>query len=92
MLTLSYTASEHLALMLADAEAPDDAVMRLVANDDECGLEIDTVQPGDTTFVHAKKTVLAIDEQVSELLANQKLVVDVTDDKPRLKLTEQRQE
>ncbi len=51
-----------------------------------------TVQPGDTTFDHAEKTVLTIDEQVSELLANQKLVVDVTDDKPRLKLTEQRQE
>ncbi len=55
MFTLSDTASEHLALMLAHVEAPDDAVMRLVANGDKCGLEIDTVQPGDTTFDHAEK-------------------------------------
>ncbi len=92
MFTVSDTASEHLALMLAHVEAPDDAVMRLVANGDKCGLEIDTVQPGDTTFDHAEKTVLAIDEQVSRLLTNQRLVVDVTGDIPKLKLMQQRQE
>jgi len=36
-----------------------------------------------------RKTVLAIDEQVSELLANQKLDVDVTGDQPELTLMEQ---
>ena len=39
-----------------------------------------------------RKTVLAIDEQVSELLANQKLDVEVTGDQPELTLMEQRQE
>ncbi len=92
MLTLSYTASEHLALMLAQAEAPDDAVIRLVANDDEFGLQIDTVRPGDATFDHAEKTVLAIDEQISRLLANKNLDVVVTGDEPELRLMEQRQE
>ena len=90
--SVSYTASEHLALMLAEANTPDAAVFRLVVKNDETELEIDTVQPGDTTFDHAEKTVLAIDEQVSRLLANQRLVVDVTGDIPELKLTEQRQE
>ncbi len=92
MLTLSYTASEQLALMLAEAEAPDDAVFRVVAEDDELGFEIDTVQPDDATFDHAEKTVLVIDEQISRLLANKKLVVDVTSDEPELTLMEQPQE
>ncbi len=59
MFTVSYTASEHLALVLAHLEAPDDAVIRLVANDDGIGFAIDTAQPGDATFAHAEKTVLA---------------------------------
>ena len=89
MLTLSYVASEHLALMLAQAVAPDDAVIRLVVKDDKIGFTIDTIQPGDATFDHAEKTVLAIDEQVSELLANNKLDVDATGDQPELRRTEQ---
>ncbi len=92
MLTLTYAASEHLALTLAEAEAPDDAVIRFVADDDEIGFAIDTVQPGDATFDHAEKTVLAIDELVSESLANKELDVDVTGDQPELTLMEQRQE
>ena len=57
MLTLSYAASEHVALMLAQAEAPDDAVIRLVAEDNGIGLVIDTIHPGDETFTHAEITV-----------------------------------
>ena len=89
MLVLSYEASEYFALMLAQAEAPDDAVIRLVAKDDEIGFAIDTVQPGDETFAHAEKTVLAIDEQISEWLANKRLDVEFTGDEPELTLTEQ---
>ena len=92
MLTLSYAASEHLALMLAQAEAPDDAVIRLIAKDDEIGLTIDTAQPGDATFAHAETTVLAIDEQISRLLTNKILDVEVTGEQPELKLMDQRQE
>ncbi len=55
MFTLSYAASEHLALQLAQDEAPDDAVIRLVANDGGFRLAIDTVQPGDATFAHNEK-------------------------------------
>ena len=92
MLVLSYAASEHLALMLAQEEAPDDAVIRLVVDHGKFGLAIGTVQPGDETFAHAEKTVLAIDEQISGLLANKKLDVKVTGDQPELTLLEQQQE
>ncbi len=93
MLTLSYAASELLDQWLSsDDEAPDDAVIRLVAKDDGIGLVIDTIQPGDATFAHAEKTVLAIDEQVSRLLENKRLDVAVTGDQPELTLMDQQQE
>ncbi len=86
MLNLSYIAGEHLAYMLANADAPDDAVFRLVSKSDGFGLAIDTARPGDTTFDHDEKVVLVIDEQVSELLANMKLGVTVTGDESELEL------
>ena len=89
MLTLSYTAGEHLSLLLAEADAPNDAVFRFVSEDDGVNLEIDTVRPGDTTFDHGEKAVLAIDDEVSELLADMKLDVKVTGEDPELVLIEQ---
>ncbi len=50
---------------------------------------MNTVQPGDTTFAHSEKTVLAIDEQISRLLADKKLDVEFTGDEPELRLMEQ---
>jgi len=86
--SVSYTAGELLALMLAQAEAPDDTVIRLVAGDGSLGLEMNTVQPGDTTFAHAEKIVLAIDEQISEMLSDQKLDVKLIGEEPELVLIE----
>ena len=67
-------------------------MFRLVVKNHEIGLENDTVQPGDSTFAHDEKIVLVIDEQVSRSLANQRLDVDVTGDKPKLKLMEEWEE
>ena len=92
MLSLSYTAAERLDHMLADAEAHEDAVIRVVVEDGQFGLEIDTVQPGDTTFAHAERTVLAIDAQLSDSLADQRLDLHVEDDQPELVIVEQPQE
>ncbi len=92
MLTLSYTGSERLDLLLAEANAPDAAAIRMVFEGDEFSFEIDTPRPGDTTFDHEEKVVLAIDEQVSELLANMKLDVEVTGEEPELVLIEQLEE
>ncbi len=93
MLSLSYTASEHFGLLLAEANAPDDAAIRLVLVEGEgFRLEIDTARAGDTTFGHAERTVLAIDAQVSELLANAKLDVKVTGEESELVLIEELEE
>ena len=103
MLTLSYFAGEYLDLMLAEADAPDDAVIRLVLEGNkfslefsieisEFSIEIDTVRPGDTTFDHGGKVVLAIDKQTSELLTDMHLDVEVTGEKSQLVLNEQLEE
>ncbi len=92
MLTVSYTASEYMDLMLAEAEVPDDAVIRVVVEGRGVDLGIDIVRPGDTTFDHGGKVVLAIDEQASELLADRKLDLRVTGEESQLVLIEQLEE
>ena len=92
MLSLSYTADERLDHMLADSEAPEDAVMRFVLDGNGFNLGIDTVRPGDTTFDHLEKVVLAIDEQVSKLLADRKLDVNISGEKSELILIERLEE
>ena len=92
MLTVSYTASEHLDLMLAEANVLNDAVFRVVVAGRGVDLGIDIVRPGDTTFDHGGKVVLAIDEQASKLLADRKLDLRVTGEESQLVLIEQLEE
>ena len=92
MLTVSYTAGEHLDLMLAQANVPDDAVVRVVVEGRGVDLGIDIVRPGDTTFGHGGKVVLVIDEQTAEDLADMHLDVKVTGEESELVLTEQLEE
>ncbi len=82
--SLSNTAGEHLASLLAEANAPDDSAIRFVVEGDGYNLVIGTVRPGDTTFDHDEKVVLVIDEQVADLLADMMLVVKVTGGEPEL--------
>ena len=92
MLSVSYTASERLYHMLADAEAPGDAVIRFVHDGKGFNLRIDKVRSGDTTFDHLEKVVFAIDAKVSKLLADKKLDVKVRGEKPELILIERLEE
>ena len=89
MLSLSDDAGEHLARVLAEANAPEDAVIRVVVKEGQLGLIIDTVQPGDTTFAHAERTVLGIDAQISESLTDKRLDLHVENDEAELVIVEQ---
>ncbi len=86
MFSLSNTAGEHLASLLAEADVPDDAVIRFVVEGDGFSLVIGTARSGDTTFDHDEKVVLVIDEQVADLLADMMLVVTVTGGESELEL------
>ena len=64
----------------------------MIVEGDVISLKIDTARLGDTTFDHGGKVVLAIDEQVSELLADMQLDVKVTGEESQLVLSEQLEE
>ena len=68
MLTVTPSAAEHLAAILKRQPLPPEAVLRFVTDEDGVGLEPSEVQASDATFDHAGRTVLAIDEQIAELL------------------------
>ena len=95
MLIVSYTAGEHLGRMLAaaaDANVPDDAVIRAVVEGRGVDLGIDIARPGDKTFYHEGKLVLVVDRQTSESIADMHLDVEVTGEESQLILTDQLEE
>ena len=60
----------------------------MVVINHEIGLEIDTVQLGDSTFAHDERIVLVIDEEVSESVADITLDALVEGDSSDLVLIE----
>jgi Fe-S cluster assembly iron-binding protein IscA len=89
MLTMTEAAGAHLARKLVEAD--DDMAIRFVPKRGakvrpKWGLRLDTARPTDETFAHRGKTVLVLDEEVAELLANEVLDVKSGDAGPKLKL------
>jgi len=76
MLTVTEAASARLAEILKQEEFPEEAAIRFVREAGGLRLQSDNERPGDTTFQHEGRTVLLLDEQVSELLADETLDVD----------------
>lgn len=64
----------------------DEAVLRIVRRSGRFRLRVSQVRPGDWTFPHCGKTVLALDERMSHLLARRFIDVVGTTAGPRLKL------
>ena len=84
MFTLTETAGAHLAELLAGAEAPEDVFVRLEQEEDGLGLRFDNALSGDNKFAHKDRTVLVLDDELCQLLADNTLDVEDTDDGPRL--------
>jgi len=84
MLTMTEAAGTCLVQLLADR--PDDAVVRLVPSEQGLALQVSEVQPGDVTLAHDDQTVLAIDPQVGELLAEKTLDAENTEQGTQLLL------
>lgn len=87
MLTLTDAAGAHLSGLLGEVEAPDEAAVRIVLQDQGLALRLDQEQPGDKTFEHNGKKVLLLDEQVSNVLAEKTLDVEDSESGPRLSVT-----
>ena len=79
MLTVTYTAGEHIAYMLSEHEVRDDVVLRIELTKGGIKMQPDKMRPGDETFDHNGKVVLVLDQQTSQLFGN-KIIDLMTDD------------
>ncbi|MEX0653322.1 MAG: hypothetical protein WD534_01340 [Phycisphaeraceae bacterium] len=86
MLIMTQSAAEHLEQLLAEADAPEGAAARFVAGPEGLSLHLDQQRPGDETYEHDGRTILLIDEQIADLLAERTLDLETTDDGPALTL------
>jgi Fe-S cluster assembly iron-binding protein IscA len=85
MLTVTETAGQHLSQILE--QAPGEAVVRFIPQENGLAMQLDNVRPGDTTFEHEEKPVLAMDTRVAEALDGRTLDVQSTEEGPRLALS-----
>ncbi len=79
MVTVTYTASEHVAYMLSVHQAGKDVVLRIKLTNGGIEMQPDMIRPGDETFDHNGKVVLGLDQRISQLLGN-KTIDLMTDD------------
>ncbi len=80
MVTLTYTAGEHMAYMLAEQEDRDDVVVRIKLTKGDVEMQPDKIRPGDETFDHNGNVVLVLDQQTSQLLGNKTIDLMTDDD------------
>lgn len=88
MLSVTQAAGARLARKLAKKRASDDVALRCVPRRSGHGwrLRLDNARSGDVTFTHDGRTVLLLDAEVSESLANRTLDVNDSGARPRLSL------
>ena len=88
MFMLTEAAGAHLAKILAEQETPENenVVMRVLEEEDCFTLTLDQTSPDDMTIAHEGVTVLAIDEQLFQALADYTLDVETTQNGERLTL------
>ena len=86
MFTMIDLAGEYLNELLDNANAAEETVVRFVVEDRTLKPTLDTARPGDATFDHDGQTVLVLDTQVMQAIADSTLDVQATDDGPQLVL------
>lgn len=86
MLNVTESASAHLAQLLDEADAPNDAAVRIARSQEGWAILLDNRQPGDQTFEHDGKTVLLVDEMAADLLTDVTLDLDQQEADTRLTL------
>lgn len=87
MLTVTESAGAHLSTLLTEADAPEDVAVRFILDGQNLAMALDNERPEDETFDHEGKTILLLDNQISELLADKTLDIEVADDGPQLALS-----
>ncbi len=80
MVTVTYTAAEHMAYTLSELHVRDDVVLRIKLGKGGGGIQPDKIRPGDETFDHNGKVVLVLDQQNSQMLGNKTIDLMTDDD------------
>ena len=80
MVSVTYTASEHLAYMLSEHQVRGDVVLRIKLTKGGVEMQPDKMRPGDETFDHNGKVVLVLDQQTLQLLGNKTIDLMTDDD------------
>ena len=86
MLTVTEAAGAYLTEILAEVNAADGTAVRFVVQENKLAPYLDNSRPGDATFDHEGRTVLVLDENISQTLANSTLDVKDTTTGPQLVL------
>ncbi len=86
MFSITEAAGAHLAGLLERDEAPEDVFVRLEQKKDGLALRLGHAHPGDSTFAHEGRTVLLLDEELCQELADSTLDVEDTEAGPRLRV------
>jgi hypothetical protein len=84
MLQVSDRAAERMAHLL-NAKS-DDAVLRIIRREERLRMQFGQLLPGDQTFAHQGRIVLAIDQRIGKSLSLRHLELRETEAGPRLKL------
>jgi len=79
MVTVTYTAAEHIAYMLSEHEVGD-VVLRIKLAKGGVEMQPDKIRRGDETFDHNGKVVLALDQQTSQRLDDMTIDLRTDDD------------
>ncbi len=80
MVTVTYTAAEHLAYLLNERQVRDDVVLRIQLANSGVEMQPDKIRTGDETFAHDGKVILVLDQQTSQLLGNKTIDLMTDDD------------
>jgi Fe-S cluster assembly iron-binding protein IscA len=80
MLTVTESAADHLEKLLDECDAPEGGAARFVPEENQLSLQVDSPKPEDETFEHHGKTILVMDQQVSEVLADKRLELKQTNE------------
>ena len=87
MLTITETAGSHLAQLLLESEAPEEAAVRIAHDQDGWSLLLDNADPEDQRYEHNGKTILVIDQESAELLGDVTLDVQMDETEAHLTLS-----
>ncbi len=84
MVTVTYSAAEHLAYTLSEHEVRDEVVLRIKFTKGGVEIQQDKMRPGDETFDHNGKVVMVLAQKTSQLLGNKTIDLTTDDGESRL--------